>query len=43
MTDIVIQSESVCGVIGIAFREVQVNEVSRFTDPKNWTDFFWEW
>ncbi len=39
MTDIGIKKGSVYGVLGRALREMRVNEIGRFSDRKNWTDF----
>lgn len=43
MTDIGIKKGSVYGVLGRALRQMRVNEIGRFSDRKNWTDFLWEW
>ncbi|RKH03749.1 hypothetical protein D7X74_35960, partial [Corallococcus sp. CA047B] len=43
MSDIGTKADSGMGAFANFFGLMQVNEQGRFSDRKNWTDFFWEW
>ncbi|WP_435264122.1 SGNH/GDSL hydrolase family protein [Tenacibaculum sp. nBUS_03] len=43
LSDIGVKANTSTGILGRLIGEVRVNEIRRFSDNKNWTDFIWEW
>lgn len=43
MSDIGNKADTKLGAFANTFSLMQVNELGRFSDGKNWTDFLWEW
>ncbi|XKX05566.1 SGNH/GDSL hydrolase family protein [Tenacibaculum maritimum] len=43
LSDIGVKADTGTGILGRLLGEVRVNEIKRFSDNKNWSDFIWEW
>lgn len=43
MSDIGNKRETVMGVVARALGLMRTNEIGRYSDGRNWTDFLWEW
>lgn len=43
MSDIGVKRKTVTGNIAALFNLMRTNQVNRYSDNRNWTDFIWEW